>query len=151
VVSLRGWVGLMFAASLSSLALVQSGVAGPVCQSLVLMLGVFGTVFSGVVDVLELVGGSKGGSDWGGREEEGIVIGIGSCGIAGESLVELFLLQQSCQLLSTGLHHDAVVKVGGHFFECVGREVGWFGGKNGFGIDDCSSFSSEVRSAQRSM
>jgi len=64
---------------------------------IVLMLGVFGTVFSGVVDVLELVGGSKGGSDWGGREEEGIVIGIGSCSVGtGESLVDLCLLQWSC-------------------------------------------------------
>jgi len=50
------------------------------------------------VDVLKLVGGSEGGSEWGSREEEGIVVGISSCSIhAGGSLAKLFLLRQSCR------------------------------------------------------
>jgi len=91
----------------------------------ILTRGVSGVVVSDAVSVLKLVEDSEGGSEWGGCDEEGIVAGIGSCGIgAGEGVAELFLLRRSCQLFSTGLRRRAVVEVGVRFFGCVGRVVG---------------------------
>jgi len=53
--------------------------------SIGVLTGVSSTVLSGAVDVVGLVGGGEGGSEWGGGEEGGIVVGIGICGIgAGE-------------------------------------------------------------------
>jgi len=56
-------------------------------MSVGVLTGVSSTVLSGVVDVVGLVGGGKGGLEWGGGEEGGIVIVIGICGVgAGECL-----------------------------------------------------------------
>jgi len=86
---------------------------------------------------------------WVGGEEGGGGIVIGSCSFGtGESLAKGFPLSWACQLHLTGLHHGAVVKVGGLFFGCAGRKVGWFGGRKGFGIVSIGSFSSKQKAAQ---
>jgi len=108
------------------------------------------TLGGGAVDV-QLVGNGEGCSGWFDGGEGGVDGGCSICCCrTGEILFELFLLQRACRLCSTGFRCGAAVKVGGHFLGCVGRGVGWFGVRKGFGVDDIGIFSSEWRIACKS-
>ncbi len=125
-----GWVGVGCCIIGGVFGVARAGWSG--LSVMILMRELAGTWVGSVVDVLDMVGGSKGEMDWVGREEGGSNIGINSCSIgSGKSLAVVVLLQWACQLLLTGCHRSAACKVGGHFCVCVGREVSWFGGKMG--------------------
>jgi len=109
---------------------------------------VVSTLLGVAFDVLKVFGSSGRESDRVGSEEGGSDVFISSCGFGcGESLAKFFPLQWACQFLSTGFHCSAAVKVGSLFFGCVGREVGWFGGRKGFGVIGIGSFSSKQKAA----
>jgi len=125
-----GWVGVGCCIIVGSFSAARAGWSG--LSVVILMVEVSGTGVGSVVDVLDMVGGSKGELEWVGGEEGDSSIGIDSCSIgSGKSLAILFLLQRPCQLRSTGCCRDTVCEVGGRFVVCVGREVGWFSGKTG--------------------
>jgi len=114
----------------------------------ILMVEVSGTGVGSVVDVLDMVGGSKGESEWVGGEEGDSSIGIDSCSIgSGKSLPILVLLRRPCRIRSTGCHHGTVCEVGSCFVVCVGREVGWFSGKMGCVVVSVGSWRIEKMSA----
>ncbi len=102
------------------------------------------TLVANVVGVLQIVGVSKGESACvgGGKGGSGVVIGSGGSG-SGWSLSELVLLQWPCRLPSTCFRGGAAVEVGGLCFGFGKGEVGWFGGRKGFGSVESGSLSSE--------
>jgi len=111
-------------------------------------------VFLGVACVM-LEGGRGGGMEFKGVGSEegggGSGVGIGSCSFhSGESLAEFFPLSRAFRVHLTGFCRGAGVEVGSLFFGCTGRNVGWFGVRKGFGIDNIGSFNSDWRSACKS-
>ena len=102
------------------------------------------TLVANVVGVLQIVGVSKGKSACVGGGKGGSGVGIGSDSVgSGWSLSELVLLRRPCQLPSTGFRHGAAVEVGGLCFVFGKGEVGWFGGRKGFGSVESGSLSSK--------
>ncbi len=88
----------------------------------------FGALLGVACVVLEVGGGGWRESDGVGGVEGGSGVIVGSCGFGSEeSWAKFFPVRWACRLLSTGFCHGAAVEVGGHFFGCVEREVGWFG------------------------
>jgi len=104
-----------------------------------LTLGVVGAWWGGAGDVLEVVGVRRG-SDGVDSEKRGGGVFIGSCGFCGEeSWAKFCPLRRACRLCTTGLRRGAAVTVEGLVLGYVGREVGWYGGRESFDVGGSGS------------